>query len=107
MHSKIHGKQFCLVAENMYLNEILYNIAKGLKVKKASIYASKPLTSFAWRLDWLLSKITFKKRSFTRATAKSAHSLDIYDNTSIKKELGYDFLEMESYLINLAIHHLS
>ena len=101
MNSSINGKKFCLVAENINLNDVLFIIAKGLKVKKPKFYAPKHLTSLAWRLDWFFTKITFKKRSFTRATAKSSHSIDLYDNTSIKKELQYDFLEMEPYLFNL------
>jgi nucleoside-diphosphate-sugar epimerase len=101
MNSSINGKKFCLVAENISLNDVLFIIAKGLKVKKPKFYATKTLTSIAWRLDWFFTKITFKKRSFTRATAKSSHSIDLYDNASIKKELQYDFLEIEPYLINL------
>jgi dihydroflavonol-4-reductase len=101
MKSSINGKQFCLVAENMHIHEILFTIANGLKVKKPRFYASKTLTSIAWRLDWLFSKITFKERNLTRATAKSSHSEDIYDNTNVKIALRYAFLEMETYLLNL------
>jgi dihydroflavonol-4-reductase len=102
MNSTITGKQFCLVSENKSLEQILITIATGLNVKKPSLYASKLLTSIAWRLDWFISLITFRKRKFTRATAKSSHSLDIYENSLVKKELNYTFLEMEPYLINLS-----
>ena len=102
MKSKISGQQYTLVAENPTLEFILHTIADGLKVKKPSIYANKTLTRIAWRLDWFLSKIIGKKRSFTRATSKSSHSVEIYDNSKIKKELNYTFLEMKNYLITLS-----
>ncbi|WP_338375755.1 NAD-dependent epimerase/dehydratase family protein [uncultured Flavobacterium sp.] len=102
MKSKISGQQYTLVAENPTLEFILHTIADGLNVKKPSIYANKTLTRIAWRLDWFLSKIIGKKRSFTRATSKSSHSVEIYDNSKIKKELNYTFLEMKNYLITLS-----
>lgn len=103
MHSSINGKKFCLVAENKEFKDILFIIAKGLKVKKPKFYAPKWLTNIAWRLDWFFTKITSKQRSFTKATAKASHSIDLYDNKTIKNELQYNFLEIDSYLLNLTL----
>ncbi|WP_320816140.1 NAD-dependent epimerase/dehydratase family protein [Flavobacterium sp.] len=105
MNSSINGKKFCLVAENINLNDVLFIIAKGLKVKKPKFYAPKYLTSLAWRLDWFFTTITFKKRSFTRATAISSHSVDVYENTKIVNHLNYNFINMEEYLINLLLEY--
>lgn len=102
MQKNINGQQYTLVAENPTLETILFTIADGLKVKRPSIYANKSLTRIAWRLDWFLSKITRKKRTFTRATSKSSHSVDIYDNSKIINELNYSFVPMESYLLTLS-----
>ncbi|MFC4738696.1 NAD-dependent epimerase/dehydratase family protein [Flavobacterium ponti] len=102
MKSNINRQQYTLVAENPTLETVLFTIADGLEVRKPSIYANKTLTRIAWRLDWFLSKIIGRKRSFTRATSKSSHSLDIYDNSKIKKELNYTFLDMKNYLISLS-----
>ena len=102
MQKNVTGQQYTLVAENLTLESILFTISDGLKMKRPSIYANRTLTRMAWRLDWFLSKITRKKRSFTRATAKASHSTDIYDNTKIKKELNYSFIPMESYLLTLS-----
>jgi nucleoside-diphosphate-sugar epimerase len=102
MQKNVNGQQYTLVAENPTLETILFTIADGLKVKRPSIYANKSLTRIAWRLDWFLSKITRKKRSFTRATAKASHSTDIYDNTKIINELNYSFISMEPYLLILS-----
>lgn len=102
MKKNVTGQQYTLVAENPTLETILFTIADGLKVKRPSIYANRTLTRMAWRLDWFLSKITRKKRSFTRATAKASHSTDIYDNTKIINELNYSFISMEPYLLILS-----
>lgn len=104
MHKNINGQQYILVAENPTLKTILHTIADGLNVKKPFIYANKTLTRIAWRLDWFLSKIIGKKRSFTRATAKSSHSIDIYENSKIQKELDYTFVNMKNYLTSLSQH---
>uniref|UniRef100_UPI00404B6D37 NAD-dependent epimerase/dehydratase family protein n=1 Tax=Flavobacterium sp. TaxID=239 RepID=UPI00404B6D37 len=107
MNSSTNGKKFCLVAENMKFNEVLFILANGLQVKKPKFYANQYLTGLAWRLDWLFTKIIRKKRGFTRANAISAHSNDSYDNSSIKREIPYDFLEIEPYLINLTNEYFS
>lgn len=106
MQKNVNGQQYTLVAENPTLETILFTIADGLKVKRPSIYANKSLTRIAWRLDWFLSKITRKKRTFTRATSMSSHSVDIYDNSKIITELNYSFLYMKSYLTTLSKEYL-
>lgn len=105
MHKNINGLQYTLVAENPTLETILFTIADALKVKKPSIYANSTLTSIAWRLDWFLSKIIGKKRSFTRATSKSSHSIDTYDNSKIISELDYEFKNMSTYLVTLSAEY--
>lgn len=106
LKKEISGQQYTLVAENPTLETILFTISDGLKVKRPSIYANKSLTRIAWRLDWFLSKITRKKRTFTRATSKSSHSVNIYDNSKIVTELNYSFLDMKSYLTTLSKEYL-
>lgn len=106
LKKEISGQQYTLVAENPTLETVLFTISDGLKVKRPSIYANKSLTIIAWRLDWFLSKITRKKRTFTRATSKSSHSVDIYDNSKIITELNYSFLDMKSYLTTLSKEYL-
>lgn len=101
MNSSINGAQFCIVAENMSFDKLLFTIANGLNAKKPFYNASKKLTSIAWRIDWFLSFMKLKKRNFTKATAKSSHSSYIYSNSKIKNELNYTFLDLEPYLLNL------
>lgn len=101
-----NGQKFTLVAENPTLETVLDIIADGLRVKKPSIYANKTLTQIAWRIDWFLTKFFGKKRSFTKAIANTSHSKNIYDNSKIKTELNYSFIDMKSYLTTLSKEYL-
>ena len=106
MKKEINGQQYTLVAENPTIETVLNTIADDLGVKKPSIYANKTLIQIAWRMDWFLSKILGKKRSFTKAIANASHSTNIYDNSKIVTELNYSFLDMKSYLTTLSKEYL-
>lgn len=102
MQNNIFGERFTIVAKNPSVEEVLNIIAEAMHVKKPFIYANKTLTGIAWRVDWLLSKITGRKRKFTKATAKGSHSPISFSNTKIKKHLHYEFLNMKDYLTTLS-----
>ena len=103
MRRNIFGERFTIVSENIILQDLLNTIADALQQKRPYLYARPFFTSIAWRLDWLLSKVLFKKRGFTRATAKSSHSLDKYDNSKIVRQLDYAFQPMRDYLITVSL----
>ncbi|WP_338410170.1 NAD-dependent epimerase/dehydratase family protein [uncultured Flavobacterium sp.] len=103
MKKGVNGQKYILIAENSSLDTFIFSIADALGAKKPSIYATKTLTEIAWRLDWLLSKLSQRKRSFTRSTSLSSHSKDAYANNKITTELNYNFKDMESYLTNLSL----
>jgi len=98
MKSSINGERFTLVGENISTKALLDFIAEELKVKKPYIEATKLITSIAWRMDWLISIITNRKRKLTKATAKASHSINIYDTTKIIIDLNYSFQKKETYL---------
>lgn len=98
MQSKISGERFTLVSENAILKDFLYYLAEILNVNPPKIYATKALTSLGWRLDWLIAKLTNRKRKLTRATAKASHSIDIYDATKIISCLNFTFQKKENYI---------
>lgn len=98
MKSSINGERYTLVGENISAKVLLDFIAEELKLKKPTIEASKWMTSIAWRMDWLIAKITNQKRKITRATAKASHSFDLYDTSKIVTDLNYSFQEKETYL---------
>lgn len=98
MKSTISGERYILVGENVILKDFLTYLATLLNTKVPTIYASKTMTSIAWRLDWLIAKITNRKKKLTRTTAKASHSVDVYDTSKIVTDLNYSFQKKETYL---------
>lgn len=91
MKSDISGERFTLISENIVFKDLIYWIADGIKIKKPSMYAKPWMTSIFWRLDWFFSTVFFQKRRFSRATAKSLHTADMYSNEKIKSHLNFEF----------------
>lgn len=104
MKSDINGERFTLVGENIEVKKLLKFIANKLNVKSPSINATKSMTSIAWRLDWLISKIANRKRKITRNTAAALHETLIYDTSKIKSEFEFEFQEKEEYLKTILKH---
>lgn len=102
MEANVTGERFTLVAENMRVEEILGTIAEGMGKKRPAVYATPAMTSFAWRTDWLISKLLSRPRNFTRSMARSAHSAENYSNDKIVTLLNYKFTGMKDYLKNVA-----
>ena len=98
MKSNNNGERYSIVGENISTKALLDFISEELNLKKPSIEATKLMTSFAWRMDWLVSKIVNRKRKLTRSTATSSHSTTTFDTSKIEKELNFTFQKKESYL---------
>ena len=98
MKSNCNGERFTLVGENIETKKLLEFIAEELKVKKPNIEATKAMTSIAWRVDWLISKILNRKRKLTKNTAAASHSKYHFDISKIKAEINIDFQKKEDYL---------
>ncbi len=91
MQSDLSGERFTLISENIVFKDLIFWIADGIKTKKPSFYAKPWMTSVAWRLDWLFSTLFFQKRRFSRATATSLHTTDLYSNNKLKTLLNFEF----------------
>ena len=98
MKSNNNGERYTIVGENISTKALLDFISEELKLKKPSIEATKWMTSIAWRVDWLVSKLLNRKRRLTRSTATSSHSTTTFDTSKIEKELNFTFQKKESYL---------
>ena len=105
-NSNANGERYAIVAENLSLDEILFCIADAMKLKRPFIYANKTATKIAWKTDWLLSKLTGRRRKLTKATAISSHSITEYDNSKIVNCLYYKFTNMNEYISKLAKEYL-
>ena len=98
MAADVNGERFTVVAKDVSYKAILDTIADGMKKNRPSVYASSLLTSIAWRMDWLFSKVLRQKRKLTRSMAKSSHNFENYDNSKIVTKLNFTFVEVFSYL---------
>ncbi|WP_130733388.1 NAD-dependent epimerase/dehydratase family protein [Flavobacterium sp. J27] len=98
MKKDILNERYILVAENRTYETILFWIADAMKLKRPFINANKTVTRLAWKADWLLSKLTGRKRKFTKNVAIASHNKNEYSNEKIIKTLDYTFIEMKHYL---------
>lgn len=106
MESPLGGERYTLVAENVTFKQMLDTIAKGMGKSGPVMFATKLMTAFAWRFDWLLSRLLMRKRMLTKHMAMTAYTTELFDNTKIKQELGYTFKDMKPYLKALAAEYL-
>jgi len=100
--SNISGERYSLVGEDLSYKEMLDAIAEGMNKKGPAVYATKLMSGFAWRADWLLSKVLMRPRMLTRTMVRSSYSTDKYSNEKIKKALGHEFTAVKPFLIQLA-----
>ena len=98
MEGDYKGQRYIVVADNPTYKEMLNALAKGMHKKGPGMYASKLLTGFAWRADWLISTLLMRKRMMTKGMAQSAHAVEKYDNRKVINATGYGFTEAISYL---------
>lgn len=80
MNSEIVDERYILNGENIAYETFLGWIAESLKKNKPSIKVNKFIQEVAWRLAWLLAKITGKKPFLTKETAHSASNTFFYHN---------------------------
>ncbi|EKT4498936.1 NAD-dependent epimerase/dehydratase family protein [Flavobacterium psychrophilum] len=98
MKSDIVNEKFILISENKTYQELVFAIAETLNTKKPKLYASKFLTSFAWRTDWFFGAFFGKKRTLTKDLASTLHAKEVYCNRKIITQIDYKFLEVSVYL---------
>lgn len=107
MATDTNGERYTLIAENVSYKNMLDIIADGMKKNRPSIYATPPMTSIAWRLDWLFSTLFMQKRKLTRSMAQSSHYQDRYDNSKIVKKLTFRFADVLACLRQLSENYPS
>jgi len=100
MGSTHKNERYILVADNLENRELLHFIAALLQKKPASFKIGRIGLAVGWRLDALISIVTRKKRSFTRAVAKASLSCSIYDASKIKQTLSVTFSPYSEFLTN-------
>lgn len=85
------GNRYLLSTQNMTFKEFFGKIAITLNVKTPSIEASKFMLGLAWRLAWLLGKLTRKKPLITRHSTEAGCKKLLFDGSKISKQFDFQY----------------
>ena len=88
-------ERYCLVGANVYFKDFFFMVADALGVKRPSIKAGPFLSGLAWRMGTFKARISGSYPLITRGTAESANRISFYSSEKVKKELGFEFREIE------------
>ncbi len=100
MESDIEGEKFILIAKNITYQNMLEKMAIVLNVKSPTIYANATMTAIYWKIDWLISLFTRRKRMLSKQMHLSLHSHDLYDNQKVVNQFQYQFKDVLNSLTN-------
>ena len=103
MQHGIKNERYILVGHNLKFKSVLDKIAKALGVALPSKELKKWQLNLAWKLDWFAS-LFGKRRQLTKSTARSAYTASIYENSKLKKELGFEYNAIEATVNRIAKH---
>lgn len=82
----VKGERFILNGGNHSYQELFTAIAHVSGNRPPRIYMRPWMTGVAWRLLKIGEKLTGKKASFTKETARSSHHKSFYSNEKIQKQ---------------------
>lgn len=94
MNSEISGQRFIVTAENWSFEDIITSIAKVLHKKPPRIKLHPWMGEVGWIGENVL-RLFGRTPTLTKEIARSAFHQFYYDNSKIKKALGYDFIPVE------------
>ncbi|MCB0608056.1 MAG: NAD-dependent epimerase/dehydratase family protein [Lewinellaceae bacterium] len=93
--SHIHGERFIVSAENLPYKRLFDLIADNLNRRRPAIKVPGFMGEFAWRADWVASKLSGKPPQITKATVASAAKQYHFSNEKIRSQLNMDFIPLE------------
>jgi nucleoside-diphosphate-sugar epimerase len=94
-NSELRSQRYIVSSENINYKNFFCLVAKYLQVKCPSIYATKFLTSLAWRLEFVKSILLNKQPVITYYSAQTSHKKLEYSNEKIINALNYNFIKIE------------
>lgn len=100
MESDIKNERYLCIGENTSFKNVFDKIAEKLGKKKPSIEVQGWLAGLTWRTTWIISKLTGKRSTITKETARSAFNTTQYDASKIRKTLDYSFRSLDEMIDN-------
>ena len=104
--SDIINERFVLVAENWTYKQFLQALSRSVHVKPPEKMASSWLLKLAWKLDWLKTKLTGKRRQLTKHIAISLSTETKYSSRKIKTALNYKFKPIDETIVTIGDFYL-
>ncbi|MDO5970656.1 NAD-dependent epimerase/dehydratase family protein [Flavivirga aquimarina] len=104
--SDILNERFVLVAENWTYKQFLQALAKSVHAKPPEKLASSWLLKLVWKLDWLKTKLTGKRRQLTKHIARSLSTETKYNSNKIKSVLNYKFKPIDKTIDTIGDFYL-
>lgn len=92
----IKNERFLIFSENMSFKNLFTLIADSLGKTPPKYKANRVMSSIAWRLLWVWSKISGARASITREAAKSANSKQVYSNEKFVKAFDFKFVPIKT-----------
>jgi dihydroflavonol-4-reductase len=90
--SDISGERFIISSENLSYKEVFIMISRELGKPPPGILATPFLIGIAWRLDWLRSRLTGRKRIITRETVGASQNKKYFSSKKIADTMGIQFI---------------
>lgn len=103
LKSDIKNERFILVSEHWPFKQFLQTLAKSVNGTSPKKIAKPWLLGIGWRLDWLKSLITGKRRKLTRHLCRSLISETNYSNKKIKETLNYNFKTINASITKIGV----
>jgi len=98
MESEVKNERFILVAENKSFADVLFKIANEFGKKRPSKLVKPWASELFWRVEWLISKLMFRRPRMNKHTAKSLHSKTSYSSEKIQKAIGFQFEKIDAVI---------
>ncbi|WP_248724891.1 NAD-dependent epimerase/dehydratase family protein [Seonamhaeicola sp. ML3] len=106
MLSPIVNERFVLVAENWSYKRFFSALSKAVGKNPPKHLAKPLLLKFAWKIDWLKTKLTGKRRRITKHIVSSISTKKNYSSDKVKKTLNYSFKPIEESIIEVGAIYL-
>lgn len=85
------NQRYLLNAENLSYEEVFIKIADALSKPRPSVFASKIMTGFAWRLAGIGAWLSGKTPAITRDVALSSMQVNRFDGSKITRSVPFKY----------------
>lgn len=95
MESEVTGERYILNGENLTYQTVMNEIAINLNKKPPTILIHSFLQQFAWRMEWLRSRLTATRPLVTRETAAASVRSYFYQNDKSRREFDFAYTPIQ------------